>query len=78
MIVEDRFDEVAQRLGCCTCEQCRADVIAYALNRLPCKYVVTTKGEVASIMGALRIQNGADILAALTQGAQVIKEFPRH
>ncbi len=34
-LVEFRFDEIQSTLDCCTCEHCRNDIIAYALNLLP-------------------------------------------
>ena len=38
-LVLEEFENAAQTLGCCTCEDCRNDIIAYALNQLPPKYV---------------------------------------
>ena len=47
-LVEDEFERAKGSLNCCTCEACRNDIIAYALNQLPPKYVATRKGEVYS------------------------------
>ena len=69
-LVEFRFDEIQSTLDCCTCEHCRNDIIAYALNLLPQKYVVSDKGAVA--------QHSSDIMAALTKGAEIVKKSPRH
>ena len=62
----------------CTCEACRNDIIAYALNQLPPKYVATRKGEVYSKTFILRNQHYADIMAALAKGAKVVSDHPRH
>lgn len=38
-IVLQNVDSVMASQGCCTCDVCRTDVIAYALNHLPPHYV---------------------------------------
>lgn len=77
-LVEEEFERAAATLGCCTCEACRNDIIAYALNQLPPKYVATRKGEVYSKTFILRNQHRTDIMAALTKAASVVKANPRH
>ena len=77
-LVEEEFERAAATLGCCTCEACRNDIIAYALNQLPPKYVATRKGEVYSKTFILRNQHYADIMAALAKGAKVASDHPRH
>lgn len=77
-LVEEEFERAAVSLGCCTCEACRNDIIAYALNQLPPKYVATRKGEVYSKTFILRNQHYADIMAALAKGAKVVSDHPRH
>lgn len=32
----------------CGCDTCRADVLVFALNRLPARYVATTAGQVVT------------------------------
>lgn len=78
-LVEDTFDKIQDKLDCCTCEQCRNDIIAYALNQLPPKYVVTAQGAMYSKANStMKIQPGADIIAALTAGANVVRQHKRH
>ena len=62
----------------CLCERCRADSIALALNRLPAKYVVTEKGEAISKVVASLPQNQVDILTAIAEASQIVKNHPRH
>ena len=62
-VVKDR-----STLDCCTCEHCRNDIIAYALNLLPQKYVVSDKGAVYSKITMVGAQHSSDIMAALTNG----------
>ena len=77
-IVEEELDVMAPELGCCTCEQCRNDMVAWALNQLPPKYVVTRAGGAISKADTMRIQHLTDVRTALVQAAQMVKENPRH
>ena len=77
-LVESEYSRVAENLGCCTCDLCRADIIAFALNQLPSKYVATQQGEVYSKTFILRNQHFTDIMAALAKAAKVVAEKPRH
>jgi competence protein ComFB len=77
-LVQLKLDEVIDSLGCCKCEKCRMDIASYALNRLPPKYVVTTKGTVFSKLDTLSIQYETDMLNVLFQGAKLVSENPHH
>jgi len=63
---------------CCKCQRCRMDIAAYALNRLPIKYVVTRKGEMYSKLLELQQQFKVDVIMALLKGIEVVKKNPRH
>ena len=77
-IVEEELAVMAPELECCTCEQCRNDMAAWALNQLPPKYVVTQAGSAISKADTMRIQHLTDVRTALVQAAQMVKENPRH
>ena len=77
-ICEEMLKELEPELDCCLCEQCRNDIIACALNNLPCRYVVTQAGGSISKADAMRIQHLTDVRTAVLQAAQVVKEHPRH
>lgn len=62
----------------CTCERCRSDIIAMALNKLPAKYVVTEQGEVICKVEATIPQNRVDILTAVAEAATMVQKSPRH
>lgn len=62
----------------CTCSRCKADMMAYALNKLPTKYVVTYQGAAIAKVESTIPQNRADIIARVAEAAQVIAEYPRH
>ena len=77
-MVEDALEAMAPELDCCTCEQCRNDITAWALNHLPPRYVATDAGGVISKADTMRIQHLTDVRTALVQAAQMVKENPRH
>ena len=77
-MVEDEFTSMLPGLDCCTCEQCRNDIIAWALNHLPPKYVATRAGGVISKADTLRIQHLTDVRTALVRAVVVVSEHPRH
>lgn len=77
-IVLGYMDEVLKDVHMCTCDRCRLDVIAKALNDLPPQYIVTRKGEVYSKINNLRAQFDVDIITAITKAAILVKRNPNH
>lgn len=77
-VVEAIYEEYKGALGCCTCPSCRDDVIAYTLNRLPPKYIVSSPGAAFTRLDALQTQYRADVAATLSQAAAVVAKSPRH
>lgn len=77
-LVMQKLDEVIDQLDCCKCEQCRMDMVSYALNRLAPKYVVTNEGSVYSKLDTLSLQFETDMLSTLMQASKVVKAHPRH
>lgn len=77
-LVEDQFDEMKASLDCCTCEQCRSDIVAYALNQLPSKYVVSQTGELITKLHNLEAQKVTDVRRYLIEASLIVKENPRH
>ncbi|MCL2703508.1 MAG: late competence development ComFB family protein [Defluviitaleaceae bacterium] len=75
-IVFDMIDTVLKNFDCCTCEKCRNDIAAYALNNLPPKYIVSN--EVYSKLSTLHQQFGVDVMSKLAVGVKLIKDNPRH
>ncbi len=78
VIVEEMYEDIKNSLGICTCEQCRGDVIAFALNQLEPRYVVSKIGKTAVQIESLNFQNSADVRGALIKGAELIRQHPRH
>jgi len=62
----------------CTCPLCRVDIAAYALNRLPPKYVATEKGQVYSKLSQLQQQFEVDVTVAIMKAIEIIGKNPKH
>ena len=62
----------------CTCDQCKLDISAIALNALPPKYIVTSRGELYTKTSALQHQFDVDIITAITRAATIVGRNPRH
>ena len=72
------IDELMTGKNVCTCEQCRLDIAALALNNLPPRYVVTAKGACYARADLLGIQKYVDVIGAVTQAIKLVQEHPRH
>lgn len=77
-LVDMYLDEYITEVGMCDCEQCRADVRAFALNHLPPKYVVSTGGGIFVRVNSLSHQSQADIGTAIMKGIRLVSQNPRH
>ncbi len=77
-MVLDTVNELLQKEGVCSCEQCKLDVAAIALNSLPPRYVVTAKGASYAKADMLDMQKYIDIIGAVTKAIKLVKEHPRH
>jgi competence protein ComFB len=62
----------------CTCEKCRMDVTAIALNNLPTKYVVTEKGELYGKLDTMNYQFETDIIKEVIKAIEKVKKSPQH
>lgn len=61
----------------CGCELCQADVMVYALNRLPSRYVSTAKGKAVTDMSLEKEQQRATIDVAIIDGIRRVTQSPR-
>jgi len=77
-VVYELFDDILKDLNICTCDKCKMDIVAIALNQLPAKYIVTEKGELYSRINTLRQQFEVDVISAITRAAVLVKRSPRH
>lgn len=79
ILVMETIEEVLKaNINFCSCERCKLDLAAIALNHLPTSYVVTTEGEVLLRTSALKQQFKIDIIRAVTEAIKVVSERPHH
>jgi competence protein ComFB len=72
MLQRDEFEDI------CKDEDCLLDMATYALNRLPAKYVATSKGEIFSKTEELAQQHSVDVLSVVTRAIKVVSENDHH
>jgi competence protein ComFB len=78
-MVCEKLDEILRKYpDICSCERCRMDVAAYALNQLPPKYVVTRKGHMYARIQEMIQQCEATLVVAITKGIDIVRANPRH
>lgn len=78
-VVHEKLEELLKdRTDICTCDQCRTEMITYALNNLPPRYVSSAKGEVYNKIDELDTQQNADISRILVKAVKVVSSNPRH
>jgi len=63
--------------GFCGCEICHADVLVYALNRLPARYVASLEGTVITELSLDKQQNRAAMEVAVMDGLRRVMDSPR-
>ncbi|HET7598921.1 MAG TPA: late competence development ComFB family protein [Gemmatimonadales bacterium] len=61
----------------CGCDVCRSDVIVFALNRVPPRYVATREGEVVTEVNLEKEQSRAAIDVAVMEAFRRISLAPR-
>ena len=77
-LVEWKLSELMRSAGMCSCERCRADVKALALNNLPPRYVVSVSGDVYSHFDAMNVQMQVNITAAVASAIRIVRNSPHH
>ena len=77
-IVKDVMPRILKSMDVCTCNRCYYDIMAQVLNKMPPKYIVTQKGQLYTKLSNLIAQFNVDIVAAVTNAAEVVKKNPRH
>ena len=79
-------DDVARQLdmllptmpNICSCDICRSDMAAYALNRLKPNYVRSNKGELFHKVNTSSTQAKTEILTAVVTAINIIGSHPHH
>lgn len=66
------------RYDICTCKQCRNEMLAYTLSKVPAKYVTTEKGTLYTIIEQERVECQAEIARAILEAIEKVSKNPRH
>ncbi len=74
------FDDAFRNTGKlpCTCDQCRDDILAFALNHLPVRYVSSDLGNAYVKSQYMSPQLQSDIISELTRAVEIVGSKPRH
>ena len=62
----------------CSCERCQADIMALALNRLPARYYVSSRGEIMTQWESQALPDQARVMSDVVLAAQQVKTTPSH
>ncbi len=78
-LIDEVLDDYARNNpNTCTCERCKDDIMALALNNLPVKYVSSEQGEIYTKVVYDQIGGKAQVIAAIMSAIQKVQKNPRH
>jgi len=78
-IVKEELDNLlAEKENICKCAKCKLDMTAWALNRLPPKYVVSDKGRIFTRLQGVETQFRTDVTIQLMKAISQISKNPQH
>ncbi|HWQ73431.1 MAG TPA: late competence development ComFB family protein [Desulfitobacteriaceae bacterium] len=78
-VVREILQEYISTTGIpCSCELCQADIMAFALNRLPAKYAVSLRGHIMTHWQSQAVQDRTRILSEIIRAAQKVASSPSH
>ncbi|SFL50603.1 late competence development ComFB family protein [Halanaerobium salsuginis] len=80
-IVLDQLNQILDReefKDICKCKSCLLDMATYALNRLPARYVATSRGEVFSKTDELEQQHSVDLLSVVLKSVKIVAADCKH
>lgn len=80
VLVEQKLDALFQSSNYtgCTCTQCKEDIMAITLNKLPPHYVSTDKGALFERANQHNQRFENEILPLLIRAVQMVENSPRH
>ncbi|MEA4892937.1 MAG: late competence development ComFB family protein [Peptococcaceae bacterium] len=74
-LVLQNLDSVIQKFNTCSCDRCRCDIAACALNLLPPLYVVDQPGKLAAREKEVPIKQ---VMDALVKAVIQVRAHPKH
>lgn len=78
MLPEVLKDYLKTRPRTCTCDRCKDDITALALNQLPPHYVASEEGAIFTSVSFEQIGGKAQVVAAITGAIEQVTKKPRH
>lgn len=78
MILNSMDEVLEHKPEICRCDKCLADIVAYALNKLQPRYVVSEKGNTIAKAAYLEKSIQVALLVAVTEAVEQINAHPRH
>jgi len=78
VVIEKMPILLANMPNICNCERCNCDRLAYVLNTISPKYVVSDKGKIFARITAMDHQFDTDITSAIIKAAELVRERPQH
>lgn len=77
-VVSHTMDDIKKYHDFCSCPQCQLDISAIALNKIPPRYVVSSKGASYGRAEMLAMQKDLDVLAIVLAAIKQVQKTPRH
>lgn len=74
--VSRKIDQLWEGTDYCKCDQCRMDIAAYALNRLPAQYVQSLKGKVLYQFESVQTQRDIEVTIEVSKGIEIVGKSP--
>lgn len=77
-VILEKYGHTIKMLKACTCEKCKKDIMAYALNELPSHYIAVKPVMIEDTVRELRSSLEVKVSSALIQAVQHVKANPQH
>lgn len=82
-LVEDEVIRITNELlknrdDVCTCDKCKLDIAAIALNNLKPRYVVTEMGGLLGRVNTMDCQFDVDLIKEITKAIEIVGSEPQH
>lgn len=77
-LVGESVNEIIPTMDMCTCDICKLNACAIALNNLKPRYVTTTKGKLIAKMPAEIINYQTQMVVEVTKALIIVKAHPLH
>lgn len=75
-MVLHKINQLLPSTDYCKCDNCRMDIAAYALNRLPAQYARSVKGKVLYQFESSKGQKDIEVIVAVSKAIEVVGKAP--